>query len=64
MMVRMVATPREVRAMATKKGQALIELVLGLLALTIVVIALTESAAKIVKSLKEQNSYRTSSIRA
>lgn len=49
--------------MATKRGQALIELVLGLLALTIVVIALTESASKIVKSLKEQNSYRTSSIR-
>lgn len=46
--------------MATKRGQALIELVLGLLALTIVVIALTESASKIVKSLKEQNSCRAS----
>lgn len=44
--------------MATKRGQALIELILGLLALTIVVIALCESAGKIVQSLKEQNTRR------
>lgn len=45
--------------MATKRGQAMIELILGLLALTIVVLALCEGADKIVKSLKSQNTHRT-----
>lgn len=41
-----------------RRGQAMIELILGLLALTIVVLALCEGAVKIVESLKEQNTHR------
>lgn len=44
--------------MATKRGQALLELVTGLFALALVVSALSGFAVYIVKSLKMQNSLR------
>lgn len=47
--------------MATKKGQALMELVAGLFALALVVSALCGFAVYIVKSLKMQNSLRVGS---
>lgn len=47
--------------MATKKGQALMELVAGLFALALVVSALSGFAVYIVKSLKMQNSLRVGS---
>lgn len=47
--------------MRTKRGQALIELAAGMLALAIVVSALCAFAVYIVKSLGVQNSLRSSS---
>lgn len=45
--------------MATnRRGQALIELAIGLLTLALVVITLTDVAVRIVKDLKEQNMER------
>lgn len=48
----------EERRMDTKRGQALMELVVGLFALALVVSALCGFAICIVKSLKMQNSLR------
>lgn len=44
--------------MGTKRGQALMELAVGMLALALVVAALTDFAIYISKSLKMQNSLR------
>lgn len=47
--------------MATKRGQALMELAMGMLALALVIAALVDFTVYITKSLKMQNSLRTGS---